>query len=161
MSNPPRRVTGATSIRTTKCITYPNRTSGRPFTGAKIKSIICKWILTASIEEQLSFRHDVRPCFSCEEGTSATRDSLFAFERMRLAVVSVLDENRHTIAVALAVLLALTLLGRFLAVIPAAALVLLPVAARTAIQQLPGLIQRMQIQRAANDQAYRLVAGGL
>lgn len=151
--------------RTIKCIAYPNRNKRRVFTPRSAGNIVCRIIgqagqrgagdaTLADIKVQL--RRELDRCFPCGEGKTETENVL---QQAVAAARQALSDNATVIAIALSVLLALVALPQLLRFFPAAVLSLLPLVARQAITQIPGIIARLQMQQAANQAMFRRVSG--
>lgn len=147
------------------CIAYPNRRRRRIFTPRKVGHIVCQMLREQREPDEIGYdkaalrvelRRELDRCFPCGDGDQKQQS---AVAEMAAVARQALAENATVIAVALSVLLALLVLPRILAGLPPAILVLIPFAARSAIQQVPGLVARVQGQQAANQAFFRRIVG--
>lgn len=148
-----------------KCIAYPNRRKRRIFTPRKVGAIVCRMLRDAASLDikggslavlRADLRRELDRCFPCEEGQQEPKTAVAAAIAIAQAQIS---ENSTVIAIAIAVLAALFILPRLFAALPPALLALVPVAARSAITQIPGVLARLRATRAANEELFRKVAG--
>lgn len=150
--------------RKIKCIAYPNRRRKRVFTPKKVGAIVCELLRGERVEVgqqqnltelRRELRHELNRCFPCDdqqdEKQSTARSAV-------AAAMQAIRENSTVIAIALSVLLALLVVPRLIGFLPVVALRLLPVVARTALTQIPGIIARLRTQQAANADLFRKLA---
>lgn len=152
----------------------PNRASPRPFTAAQIGKLVCRYLrgvtdvagdaISSSPFGQLGLRARLREeidvCLPCADDVADSQEEA-AEDAVNEAVVTSLigtvQANSTLIAIGITVLGAVAVLPRLISFLPRAALLVLPVAARTAAAQVPALVTRLRAQEAANDAIIRTV----
>lgn len=161
---------------TLRCIYYPNRTRARIFTPKKVGAIVCQMLsLNASVgkavglaprpedvlgevELRKQLRLELERCFPCEDAPTQ-RSLTQAAAQIAVQASELVADNARVLAVAIAVLAALVFLPRLVPQLPRFLLVLVPVAARATVTQLPAALARLRGQQAANDAFFRAVSG--
>lgn len=173
----PRELEWLTRQHTTKCISYQGRKKRRVYTPKKIGAIVCAMVEEAEGQSRFSrvgdhqpqskaqliveLRAEISQCFALDQREQqAEQQALAAAQALPLVdvVADFVRENQTMLTVSAGVLGALLFLPRVIAVLPRAALVLFPVAARTIISQIPGTLARIEVQQAANASFLRIVA---
>ena len=105
---------------------------------------------------KLELRRHLEVCAPCEE---VKKDDKLRANEAALAVSQALQENATVLAVAISVIAALFILPRLFALLPPAILTLMPLAARTAITQIPALLTRLRGAQAANEGFFKRIVG--
>lgn len=152
------------------CFTRPRRNTPRQFTAQKLGDLICRFIadldqraedpthaVTAGAPVSREAIHAViRKCVPCVDQEDADAEEAQVQEAVVESFIDTVNNNKATIAVAIAVLAALGLiLPRLFGLLPAFLARIVPLGATVAVQQLPIVLTRLRAQQAANDAIVR------
>lgn len=133
--------------RVLRCTLRPNRSERRGYTAKDVGRIACYALRDgATPQEILSELRECAPCSDDTEQKNALERAMEAIAENQRMIVTVL-------AVAVAVLALMRFFGVFIALIPRA----LPIALPVIVQRITGMQSVLRAQRAANDSVFAIV----